>query len=54
MFLYCRPPTPRSRAVSPSPDTQQDAEAKKSVNGASETKPRTRKFVPDIQEIRVR
>ncbi|XP_047442588.1 kinesin-like protein KIF1A isoform X6 [Mugil cephalus] len=48
-----RPPTPRSRAVSPGPDTQQDAEAKKSVNGASETKPRTRKFVPDIQEIRV-
>ncbi|XP_038572652.1 kinesin-like protein KIF1A isoform X15 [Micropterus salmoides] len=48
-----RPPTPRSRAVSPSPDTQQDAEAKKSINGASETKPRSRKFVPDIQEIRV-
>ncbi|XP_045905439.1 kinesin-like protein KIF1A isoform X2 [Micropterus dolomieu] len=44
-----RPPTPRSRAVSPSPDT----EAKKSINGASETKPRSRKFVPDIQEIRV-
>ncbi|XP_008275782.1 kinesin-like protein KIF1A [Stegastes partitus] len=47
-----RPPAPRSRAVSPGPDTQQDAEAKKS-NGASDTKPRTRKFVPDIQEIRV-
>ncbi|XP_076582771.1 kinesin-like protein KIF1A isoform X14 [Chaetodon auriga] len=48
-----RPPTPRSRAVSPSPETQQDAEPKKSINGASEAKPRTRKFVPDIQEIRV-
>ncbi|XP_051232402.1 kinesin-like protein KIF1A isoform X26 [Dicentrarchus labrax] len=48
-----RPPTPRSRAVSPGPDTPQDAEAKKSINGASDTKPRPRKFVPDIQEIRV-
>ncbi|XP_030288422.1 kinesin-like protein KIF1A isoform X14 [Sparus aurata] len=48
-----RPPTPRSRAVSPSPDTPQDAEAKKSVSGASDTKPRIRRFVPDIQEIRV-
>uniref|UniRef100_A0A7N6FKU9 plus-end-directed kinesin ATPase n=1 Tax=Anabas testudineus TaxID=64144 RepID=A0A7N6FKU9_ANATE len=36
-----------------SPDTQQDAMTKKSVNGASETKPRSRKFVPDIQEIRI-
>lgn len=54
LCLRCRPPTPRSRAVSPSPDTLQTAEAKKSVNGASETKPRIRKFVPDIQEIRVR
>ncbi|XP_054644909.1 kinesin-like protein KIF1A isoform X17 [Dunckerocampus dactyliophorus] len=48
-----RPPVPRSRAVSPGPDTQQDAEAKKSVSGASEGKPRIRRFVPDIQEIRV-
>ncbi|XP_071343297.1 kinesin-like protein KIF1A isoform X18 [Trachinotus anak] len=48
-----RPPMPRSRAVSPGPDTQQDAEGKKSINGASDAKPRTRKFVPDIQEIRV-
>ncbi|XP_022056986.1 kinesin-like protein KIF1A isoform X12 [Acanthochromis polyacanthus] len=48
-----RPPAPRSRAVSPSPDTQQDAEGKKSINGASDTKSRPRKFVPDIQEIRV-
>ncbi|XP_034438420.1 kinesin-like protein KIF1A isoform X12 [Hippoglossus hippoglossus] len=48
-----RPPMPRSRAVSPGPDTQQDPEAKKSSNGAPEAKPRSRKFVPDIQEIRV-
>ncbi|XP_036971073.1 kinesin-like protein KIF1A isoform X24 [Acanthopagrus latus] len=48
-----RPPTPRSRAVSPGPDAPQDAEAKKSVSGASDTKPRIRRFVPDIQEIRV-
>ncbi|KAM3619081.1 uncharacterized protein V6R79_002577 [Siganus canaliculatus] len=48
-----RPPVPRSRAVSPGPDAPQDTEAKKSVNGASETKPRIRRFVPDIQEIRV-
>ncbi|XP_034736275.1 kinesin-like protein KIF1A isoform X7 [Etheostoma cragini] len=48
-----RVPMPRSRAVSPSPNTEQDAEAKKSINGASETKLRTCKFVPDIQEIRV-
>ncbi|XP_065812166.1 kinesin-like protein KIF1A isoform X7 [Labrus bergylta] len=48
-----RPPAPRSRAVSPTPDKQQDQEAKKSVNGASDTKPRIRRFFPDIQEIRV-
>ncbi|XP_067369458.1 kinesin-like protein KIF1A isoform X17 [Channa argus] len=48
-----RMPMPRSRAVSPNPDKQQDAMAKKSVNGASDAKPRIRKFVPDIQEIRV-
>ncbi|KAM4628695.1 kinesin-like protein KIF1A [Polymixia lowei] len=48
-----RPPTPRSRAVSPHPDSQQDGEAKTSPNGAPEPKPRVRKFVPDIQEIRV-
>ncbi|XP_075881848.1 kinesin-like protein KIF1A isoform X8 [Nelusetta ayraudi] len=49
-----RPPTPRSRAVSPGPDTPQGAEAKKSVGGgATESKPRIRRFVPDIQEIRV-
>lgn len=53
-LMYYRPPTPRSRTVSPGPDTQQDAVTKKSVNGASETKPRSRKFVPDIQEIRIR
>ncbi|XP_068176220.1 kinesin-like protein KIF1A isoform X2 [Antennarius striatus] len=48
-----RPAVPRSRAVSPSPDTHQDPEVKKSINGGSETKPRTHRFVPDIQEIRV-
>ncbi|XP_029987595.1 kinesin-like protein KIF1A isoform X11 [Sphaeramia orbicularis] len=48
-----RPPTPRSRAVSPGPDINQDSEDKKSLSGPSEAKPRTRKFVPDIQEIRV-
>nr|XP_019936824.1 PREDICTED: kinesin-like protein KIF1A isoform X7 [Paralichthys olivaceus] len=48
-----RPPMPRSRAVSPGPDAQQDPEAKKSNNGAPEAKPRSHKFVPDIQEIRV-
>ncbi|XP_069560125.1 kinesin-like protein KIF1A isoform X12 [Brachyistius frenatus] len=48
-----RPPAPRSRAVSPGPETQQDAEAKKAVNGASDAKLRARKYVPDIQEIRV-
>ncbi|XP_053178785.1 kinesin-like protein KIF1A isoform X2 [Scomber japonicus] len=49
-----RPPTPRSRAVSPGPDTQQaDADGKKSNGGVSEGKPQTRRYVPDIQEIRV-
>ncbi|XP_058493688.1 kinesin-like protein KIF1A isoform X15 [Solea solea] len=48
-----RPPMPRSRAVSPAPDSQQDSEAKKPSNGASEAKPPIRRFVPDIQEIRV-
>ncbi|KAM6920968.1 kinesin-like protein KIF1A isoform 5-T5 [Xenentodon cancila] len=48
-----RPPTPRSHAVSPSPDSQQNAEVTKSINGASDTKARTVRFVPDIQEIRV-
>ncbi|XP_063747731.1 kinesin-like protein KIF1A isoform X3 [Eleginops maclovinus] len=47
-----RPPMPRSRAVSPSPDTQQDAD-KKAITGNSESKPRIRRFFPDIQEIRV-
>ncbi|XP_062280568.1 kinesin-like protein KIF1A [Scomber scombrus] len=49
-----RPPTPRSRAVSPGPDTQQvDTDGKKSNGGVSEGKPQTRRYVPDIQEIRV-
>ncbi|KAI4829346.1 hypothetical protein KUCAC02_023392 [Chaenocephalus aceratus] len=43
-----RPPMPRSRAVSPSPDTLQDAEKK-----SSESRARSRRFFPDIQEIRV-
>ncbi|XP_061636100.1 kinesin-like protein KIF1A isoform X15 [Phyllopteryx taeniolatus] len=48
-----RPPAPRSRAVSPTPDAQPDADAKKCAGAASEGKPRIRRFVPDIQEIRV-
>uniref|UniRef100_A0A3B3DIL0 PH domain-containing protein n=1 Tax=Oryzias melastigma TaxID=30732 RepID=A0A3B3DIL0_ORYME len=52
-FIFIRPrpglPTPRPRA-----DTQQGAaEAKASVNGGSDARPATRRFVPDIQEIRV-
>ncbi len=45
----CRPPTPRSRATSPIPDS--DTEGKKSPQVS---KSRTHTFVPDIQEIRVR
>ncbi|XP_037105666.1 kinesin-like protein KIF1A isoform X6 [Syngnathus acus] len=48
-----RPPAPRSRAVSPSPEAQPDGEAKKCVGATTEGKPRIRRFVPDIQEIRV-
>ncbi|KAM4739230.1 kinesin-like protein KIF1A isoform 12-T12 [Anableps anableps] len=48
-----KPPPPRSRAVSPSPETQQDGTDKKAMNVGSDTKPRTRKLIPDIQEIRV-
>ena len=48
-----RPPVVRSRASSPSRDAQQNGGEKKSV--PVETKPpRIRRFVPDIQEIRVR
>nr|XP_055069484.1 kinesin-like protein KIF1A isoform X18 [Misgurnus anguillicaudatus] len=43
-----RPPTPRSRAVSPNPDSETDG--KKS---SPQSRPRTHIFVPDIQEIRV-
>ncbi|XP_065129757.2 kinesin-like protein KIF1A isoform X20 [Paramisgurnus dabryanus] len=43
-----RPPTPRSRAVSPNRDSETDG--KKS---SPEFRPRTHVFVPDIQEIRV-
>lgn len=49
LFWCFRSLAPRSRAVSPGPDKPQGAEAKK-----SESKPRIRRFVPDIQEIRVR
>ncbi|XP_048109365.1 kinesin-like protein KIF1A isoform X19 [Alosa alosa] len=48
-----RPPTPRSRAASPDPNVLQEGEVKKSPTGPPEPKPRTRLFVPDIQEIRV-
>ncbi|MEQ2243229.1 Kinesin-like protein kif1a, partial [Ilyodon furcidens] len=48
-----KPPTPRSRAVSPSPEIQQDGLDKKSMNVGSDVKPRTRKYIPGIQEIRV-
>uniref|UniRef100_A0AAV2L1K9 plus-end-directed kinesin ATPase n=1 Tax=Knipowitschia caucasica TaxID=637954 RepID=A0AAV2L1K9_KNICA len=44
-----RPPTPRSAAVSPSAD----AEERKPHSAPSDTKPRIRRFCPDIQEIRV-
>ncbi|XP_068078079.2 kinesin-like protein KIF1A isoform X36 [Danio rerio] len=42
-----RPPTPRSRAVSPNPDSETDGKK------IQEPRSRTRTFVPDIQEIRV-
>ncbi|XP_076846545.1 kinesin-like protein KIF1A isoform X17 [Brachyhypopomus gauderio] len=48
-----RPPTPRSRAVSPNPDSVPEGEAKKSPVGAPEARPKARAFIPDIQEIRV-
>ncbi|XP_028300554.1 kinesin-like protein KIF1A isoform X3 [Gouania willdenowi] len=48
-----RPPTPRSRAVSPVPQTLHDADATKCNAGGRENTSRARKFVPDIQEIRV-
>ncbi|XP_032428470.1 kinesin-like protein KIF1A isoform X4 [Xiphophorus hellerii] len=48
-----KPPPPLSRAVSPSPEPQQDGADKKSMNVGSDVKPRTRKLIPDIQEIRV-
>ncbi|XP_043984561.1 kinesin-like protein KIF1A isoform X8 [Gambusia affinis] len=48
-----KPPPPLSRAVSPSPEPQQDGAGKKSMNVGSDVKPRTRKLIPDIQEIRV-
>ncbi|XP_031431412.1 kinesin-like protein KIF1A isoform X13 [Clupea harengus] len=48
-----RPPTPRSRAASPDPNALQEGEVKKSPTGPPEPRPRSRLFVPDIQEIRV-
>ncbi|XP_072540178.1 kinesin-like protein KIF1A isoform X3 [Salminus brasiliensis] len=48
-----RPPTPRSRAISPSPDSVPEGEGKKSPSGPPESKRRVHTFVPDIQEIRV-
>uniref|UniRef100_A0A087YLK5 Kinesin family member 1A n=1 Tax=Poecilia formosa TaxID=48698 RepID=A0A087YLK5_POEFO len=48
-----KPPPPLSRAVSPSPEPQQDGADKKSTNVGPDIKPRTRKLIPDIQEIRV-
>ncbi|KAK0134514.1 Kinesin-like protein KIF1B [Merluccius polli] len=53
-----RPPAGRSRAPSPSPDGQQNGgEAKKTTPSdpalADPRPPRIRRFVPDIQEIRV-
>uniref|UniRef100_A0A673MZY7 plus-end-directed kinesin ATPase n=1 Tax=Sinocyclocheilus rhinocerous TaxID=307959 RepID=A0A673MZY7_9TELE len=43
-----RPPTPRSRALSPIPDTETESKM-----SPQESKSRTHTFVPDIQEIRV-
>ncbi|XP_055077150.1 kinesin-like protein KIF1A [Periophthalmus magnuspinnatus] len=48
-----RPPMPRSGAVSPSPDLHPDPEERKPHSAPPDTKPRSRRFVPDIQEIRV-
>uniref|UniRef100_A0A673XBL6 plus-end-directed kinesin ATPase n=1 Tax=Salmo trutta TaxID=8032 RepID=A0A673XBL6_SALTR len=53
-----RTPMPRSRCASPNPDcSQRDGEVKISPGpsgvAAPEVKPRERRFVPDIQEIRV-
>uniref|UniRef100_A0A672SY03 plus-end-directed kinesin ATPase n=1 Tax=Sinocyclocheilus grahami TaxID=75366 RepID=A0A672SY03_SINGR len=43
-----RPPTPRSRALSPIPDSETESKM-----SPQESKSRTHTFVPDIQEIRV-
>ncbi|KAG9341568.1 hypothetical protein JZ751_019081 [Albula glossodonta] len=48
-----RTPTPRSRSISPDPDSLQDGDMKKSPSGSLRPKTRPRAFVPDIQEIRV-
>lgn len=55
LILNCRPPVLRSRAVSPSPESEQETtETTKSSEGVPEVKPRIHRFIPDIQEIRVR
>ncbi|KAK7888798.1 hypothetical protein WMY93_024358 [Mugilogobius chulae] len=48
-----RPPTPRSGAVSPIVDSHPEPEERKPHSAPCDTKPRSRRFVPDIQEIRV-
>ncbi|XP_035269448.1 kinesin-like protein KIF1A isoform X4 [Anguilla anguilla] len=48
-----RTPTPRSRSISPDPDSLQDGDMKKSPSGSLRPSMRVRAFVPDIQEIRV-
>ncbi|KAJ8277076.1 hypothetical protein GJAV_G00071230 [Gymnothorax javanicus] len=48
-----RTPTPRSRSVSPDPDSLQEDDMKKSPSGSLKPSTRVCIFVPDIQEIRV-
>ncbi|XP_061096803.1 kinesin-like protein KIF1A isoform X6 [Conger conger] len=49
-----RTPTPRSRSISPDPDSLQDGDLKDSPSGnLLRPNMRVRVFVPDIQEIRV-
>ncbi|XP_072295591.1 kinesin-like protein KIF1A [Eucyclogobius newberryi] len=48
-----RAPTPRSGAVSPSADSHVEPEDRKPHSAASDTKTRSRRFVSDVQEIRV-
>ncbi|CAL8310016.1 unnamed protein product [Lota lota] len=48
-----RPPAMRSRPASPSPGAQQSGGEAKKTTPAETKPPRIRRFVPDIQEIRV-